>query len=40
VDPASDLVPIYANCYRIAHRRKTIVTPMGELKALIGEASG
>jgi hypothetical protein len=40
VDPATDLVPLCANCHRMAHRRRTAVTSIEELKALIEEASG
>jgi hypothetical protein len=40
VDPATDLVPLCANCHRMAHRRRTTVTPIEELKALIKGASG
>jgi 5-methylcytosine-specific restriction protein A len=38
VDPATDLVPLCANCHRMAHRRRTTVTSIDELKALIEEA--
>jgi HNH endonuclease len=40
VDPATDLVPLCANCHRMAHRRRTSVTSIDELKALIKEANG
>ena len=40
VDPAKDLVPLCANCHRMAHRRRTTVTSIDELKALIEEANG
>ena len=40
VNPATDLVPLCANCHRMAHRRKTSVTPIDELKALIEESNG
>jgi 5-methylcytosine-specific restriction endonuclease McrA len=35
VDPAKDLVPLCANCHRMAHRRRTSVTPIEELKHLL-----
>jgi 5-methylcytosine-specific restriction endonuclease McrA len=38
VDPATDLVPLCANCHAMAHRRTT-VTSVEELKALIEEAT-
>jgi len=40
VDPASDLVCLCANCHRMAHRRKTSVTSVDELRAMIEEANG
>jgi hypothetical protein len=40
VDPGTDLVPLCANCHRMAHRRRASVTPINELKALIEEANG
>jgi len=40
VDPATDLVPLCANCHVMAHRRRTTVTPIEELRAVIEEASG
>ena len=40
VAPATDLVTLCANCHRMAHRRRTAVTSIEELKALIEEASG
>jgi predicted HNH restriction endonuclease len=39
VEPATDLVPLYANCHAMAHRRRTTVTSIEELKALIEEAA-
>lgn len=39
VDPATDLVPLCANCHRMGHRRRTMVTCIEELKALIKEAA-
>jgi 5-methylcytosine-specific restriction endonuclease McrA len=39
VDPATDLVPLCANCHVMAHRRRTTVTSIDELKALIAEAA-
>ena len=38
VDPATDLVPLCANCHRMAHRRRTTVTSIEELKELIEKA--
>jgi hypothetical protein len=35
VDPATDLVPLCANCHAIAHRRRTTVTSIEEIRALI-----
>jgi hypothetical protein len=40
VDPETDLVPLCANCHAMAHRRRTTVTSIEELKALIQEAAG
>ncbi len=40
VDPETDLVPLRANCHVMAHRRRTTVTIVEELKALIGQARG
>jgi 5-methylcytosine-specific restriction protein A len=40
VDPATDLIPLCANCHAMAHRRRTSVTPIEELKALVEEAAG
>jgi 5-methylcytosine-specific restriction endonuclease McrA len=39
VDPATDLVPLCANCHAMAHRRRTTVTSLEELKAFIEEAA-
>jgi hypothetical protein len=39
VDPATDLVPLCANCHAMAHRRRTTVTSIEELRALIEQAS-
>ena len=39
VDPATDLVPLCANCHAMAHKRKTTVTSIEELRALIGVAN-
>ncbi len=39
VDPETDLVPLCANCHAMAHRRRTTVTSIEELKALIDEAA-
>jgi predicted HNH restriction endonuclease len=39
VDPATDLVPLCANCHAMAHRRRTTVTPFEELRALIEAAT-
>jgi HNH endonuclease len=35
VDPRTDLVPLCANCHRMAHKRRSSVTPVGELKNLV-----
>jgi predicted restriction endonuclease len=40
VDPATDLVPLCANCHRMARRRRATVTSIAELKSLIEEAAG
>jgi hypothetical protein len=40
VDPATDLVPLCANCHVMAHWRRTTVTPIEELRALIEKAAG
>ena len=40
VDPETDLVPLCANCHVMAHRRRTTVTSVEELKALIEQAKG
>jgi predicted HNH restriction endonuclease len=40
VDPATDLVPLCANCHRMAHRRRPAVTSIDELKALIEGSAG
>ena len=40
VDPATDLVPLCANCHRMAHRRRTAVTSIEELRAIIENANG
>ena len=40
VDSSTDLVPLCANCHRMAQRRRASVTPINELKALIEEANG
>jgi 5-methylcytosine-specific restriction protein A len=39
VNPETDLVPLCANCHAMAHRRRTTVTSIEELKALIQEAA-
>jgi predicted restriction endonuclease len=39
VDPARDLVPLCTNCHSVAHRRRTTVTSIDELKILIEEAA-
>lgn len=39
VDPATDLVPLCANCHAMTHRRRTTVTSIEELRALIQEAA-
>jgi predicted HNH restriction endonuclease len=40
VDPASDLACLCANCHRMAHRRRTSVTSVDELRIRIEEANG
>src|SRR5215217_783509 len=40
VDPATDLVPLCANCHRMAHRRRTAVTSIEELRPIIENANG
>jgi 5-methylcytosine-specific restriction protein A len=40
VDPATDLISLCANCHRMAHRRRSSVTSIDELKALIGKSNG
>ena len=40
VDPASDLVCLCANCHRMAHRRRTSVNSIDELRIMIEEANG
>jgi len=35
VNPATDLVPLCANCHKMAHRRRISVTPIDELKGLL-----
>lgn len=35
MDPATDLVPLCANCHAMAHRRRTTVTSIEEIRALI-----
>jgi hypothetical protein len=40
VDPATDLIPLCANCHAMAHKRRKSVTPIGELKELIEKAKG
>jgi 5-methylcytosine-specific restriction endonuclease McrA len=40
VNPTTDLVPLCANCHSMAHRRRTSVTSIEKLKALIEEANG
>jgi len=39
VDPATDLVPLCSNCHRMAHRGRTTVTSIDELKALMEESA-
>jgi 5-methylcytosine-specific restriction endonuclease McrA len=39
VDPATDLVPLCANCNAMAHRRRDTVTSIEDLRALIEQAS-
>jgi predicted HNH restriction endonuclease len=40
VDPATDLVPLCANCHAMAHRRRETVASIEELKDLIKKAKG
>ncbi len=40
VNPVTDLVPLCANCHVMAHRKKSTVTSVDELKALIEKAKG
>ncbi|MBJ2065221.1 hypothetical protein [Serratia odorifera] len=35
VDPATDLVPVCANCHSIIHRKKNKTLTIDELKAMI-----
>jgi 5-methylcytosine-specific restriction enzyme A len=39
VDPATDLVPLCAHCHGMVHKRRTSVTSIEELKALIEETA-
>ena len=39
IDPETDLVPLCANCHVMAHRRRTTVTSIEELRAMINEAA-
>jgi len=40
VNPATDLMPLCANCHAMAHRRRATVTPIEDLKALIEKEKG
>jgi hypothetical protein len=40
VDPATDVVPLCANCHAVAHRRRDTVTSIERLKELIEKAKG
>jgi predicted HNH restriction endonuclease len=40
VAPATDLVPLCANCHTMAHKRRKTVTPIEELKELTEKAKG
>jgi 5-methylcytosine-specific restriction enzyme A len=40
VDPASNLVCLCANCHRMAHTKRTSVTSIDELRAMIEKANG
>jgi len=40
MDPASDLACLCTNCHRMAHRRKTSVTSVDELRDMIEQANG
>jgi HNH endonuclease len=35
VDPRTDLVPLCANCHKMAHKRRSSVTPIDKLKELL-----
>lgn len=35
IDPALDLAPLCANCHRMAHRRRTEIVPLQELKSRV-----
>lgn len=39
VDPATDLIPLCANCHVMARRKRTTVTSIEEPKALIDKAA-
>jgi predicted HNH restriction endonuclease len=39
-DPATDLIPLCANCHRMVHRRPGTCLSLSELKALITENRG
>jgi 5-methylcytosine-specific restriction endonuclease McrA len=40
VDPATDMLPLCANCHAMAHKKKDTVASIGDLKALIEKAKG
>ena len=40
VDPATDMLPLCANCHVMAHKKKDTVASIGDLKALIEKAKG
>ena len=40
LDPVTDLVPLCANCHAMAHKKKSTVTTVEELKTLIEKAKG
>lgn len=34
-DPATELVPLCANCHKMAHRRRGVITPVEEIRRLL-----
>lgn len=37
-DPAKDLVPLCANCHKMAHRRPGLITPVDEIRKMVERA--